>query len=78
MNHRVLKYLLENFEEGKRVINEDTALKMAIKVNSIECVETILSFNARVDEACLALTHPGQQEIRKLLRGRLGTVLTFF
>ena len=71
MNHRVLKYLL-SFEEGKRVINEvnhgdDTALKIAIKVNSIECVKTLLSFNARVDKACLALTYPGQQEIRKLL-----------
>jgi hypothetical protein len=74
MNHIVLKCLLDSFEEGRRLINavnEDgyTALTMAIKVNSIECVKTLLSFNARVEyDLWVALIRPGQQEIRELLQ----------
>ena len=49
MNHKVLECLLESFEEGRRVVNAineggDTALTMAI-----ECVKTLLLFNARVE-----------------------------
>ena len=82
-NHKVLNFLLESFEEGRRVINSvngdgDTALRVAIEVNSVECVETLLRFKARVNVDDMALIHyPGygdpnlQQEIRRLLERRL-------
>ena len=83
-NHRVLDCLPESFEEGRRLINAvnhdgDTALRCAIKVNSVECVKTLLRFDARVNVGGyddMALIHyPGygepnlQQEIRELLLG---------